>query len=100
MDRQIDQSMDPMIYRWINGSMDSLIGGPVEGRESQRECVYNIESEEHFSRYRAVPLTSQMMRNVNVNVNDDYCFTLSCKLVGRLPNIKRWKLSTANIPGR
>ena len=36
--------------------------------------------------------------HVNVNVNVDSCFTLSCELVGRLPNLKRWKLSTA--PGR
>ena len=26
--------------------MDQLIGGPVEGRESYRECVYDIESED------------------------------------------------------
>ena len=40
-----------------------------------------------------------MVRNVNVNVNVDFCFTLSCELVGRLPNLKRWKFSTAHIPG-
>ena len=27
-------------------------------------------------------------------------FTLSCELVGRLTNIKRWKLSNAHMPGR
>ena len=87
--------------RWIDGSMDQYIGGHVEGRESQRECVYKMESEEHFSRYRAVPLTSQMVRNVNVNVNVnvDSCFTLSCELVGRLPHLKRWKIPTAQMPG-
>ena len=62
--------------------------------------MYKIESEEIFSRYRAVPLTSWMVRNVNVNVNVDSCFTLSCKLARRLPNIKRWKLSTAHMSGR
>ena len=41
-----------------------------------------------------------MVRNVNVNVKVDSCFTLSCELFGRLPNIKRWKLSTAHMPGR
>ena len=34
--------MDP----WIDGLMDQLNGGSVEGRESQRECVYEIESED------------------------------------------------------
>ena len=55
---------------------------------------------QHLSRYRAVPLTLYMVCNVNVNVKVDYCFTISCELVGRLPNIKRWKLSTADMPGR
>ena len=70
---------------------------------------------EHLLRYRAVPLTSYMVRNVNVNVNNDLCFTLSCELVGwptilgfpvnlsgdrLLPNIKRWNFSTAHMPGR
>ena len=40
-----------------------------------------------------------IVHNVNVNVKIDSCFTLSCELVGRLPNLKRWKLSTAHIPG-
>ena len=42
-----------------------------------------------------------MVRNVNVivNINVDLCFTISCELVRRLPNIKRWKLSTAHMPG-
>ena len=47
-------SMDRCIDRWIDGSMDQLIGCPVEDRESKKECVYEIESEEFFSRYRAV----------------------------------------------
>ena len=34
--------------RWFDGSMDQLIGCPVEGRESQRECVCEIESEVSF----------------------------------------------------
>ena len=53
-----------------------------------------------------------MVRNVNVNV--DLCFSLSCKLFGRLAilgftvnllgdwlfrNIKRWKLSIAKVVG-
>ena len=40
-----------------------------------------------------------MVRHVNVNVNIDLCFTLSCELVGRLSNLKRWKLSTAHMLG-
>ena len=40
-----------------------------------------------------------MVRNVNLNVNVDSCFTISCELVGRLPNLKRWKLSTMHMPG-
>ena len=40
-----------------------------------------------------------MVRKVNVNVNVDLCFTLSCELVGRLQNIKRSKLYTAHTPG-
>ena len=42
----MDQFIDRCIDRWIDGSMDQLIGGHVEGRESQRECVYEIESED------------------------------------------------------
>ena len=55
---------------------------------------------QHLSRYRAVPMASYMVCNVNVNENVDSCFTLSYELVGRLPNIKRWKFSTAHMPGR
>ena len=55
---------------------------------------------QHLSRYRAVPLTSQMVCNVNVNEDVDFCFTLSCELVGRLPNLKCWKLSTVHMPER
>ena len=54
---------------------------------------------QQLSIYWDVPLISYMVRNVNVNVNVDLCFTLSCELVGRLPNLKRWKLSTAHMPG-
>ena len=32
--------------QWIDSSMDQLIGGPVEGSESYRECGYDIESED------------------------------------------------------
>ena len=53
---------------------------------------------QRLSRYQAVILIFYMMRNVNVNINIDLCFTLSCKLVRRLPNFKRWKLSTAHMP--
>ena len=35
-------------------------------------------------RYQGVPLTSQMVPNVNVNVNVDFCFRISCELGGRL----------------
>ena len=75
-------------------------GAPVEGRDSQRECVYEIESEDFVivggrSTFFEI---SQMVRNVNVKLNS--CFTLSCELVGRLPILKRWKLSTPHMPGR
>ena len=36
----------------------------------------------------------------NVNVNIYSCFILSCELVGWLPNLKCWKLSTAHMPRR
>ena len=29
--------------QWFDGLMDQLIGGPVEGRERDRECAYEIE---------------------------------------------------------
>ena len=37
---------------------------------------------EHLSRYQDVSLTSYMMHNVNVNVNNYLCFTLSCEAFG------------------
>ena len=40
-----------------------------------------------------------MVRTLNVDTNVDLCFMLSCELVRRLPNLKRWKFSTAHIPG-
>ena len=50
---------------------------------------------------RSTPLEIlYMVCNVNVNVKVDSCFTLSCELFGRLPNLKRPKLSTAHMPGR
>ena len=58
-----------------------------------------LVSGERLSRYQAMPLTSYMVHNVNVNINNDLCFTLSCEIVGRLPNLKRWKVSTAHMPG-
>ena len=42
----IDRSMYCLMDQWIDDSMDQFIGGPVEGRESQRECVNEIESED------------------------------------------------------
>ena len=61
-----------------------------------------IESEDFFIvGGRSTPFEiSEMVHNVNVNVKVDSCFTLSCEIVGRLPNLKRWKLSTAHMPGR
>ena len=54
-------------------------------------CCNNTESivssslaGQHLSRYPAVTLTSYMVRNINVNVNVDFFFTLFCELVGRL----------------
>ena len=32
------------MYQWIDSLMDQLIGGPVEGRESYIERVYEIDS--------------------------------------------------------
>ena len=49
-----------------------------------RIALFSVAGE-YILRYRAVPLTSQIVRNVNVNVNLDLCFTLfrlSCELVG------------------
>ena len=37
---------------------------------------------EHLLIYRAVTVTLYMVHNVNVNVKNDLCFTLSCELVG------------------
>ena len=60
-----------------------------------------IESEDLFIvGGRSTPFErSYMVLNINVNVKVDSCFTLSCELVGRLPNLKRWKFSTAHMPG-
>ena len=55
----------------------------------------NTNSKTHVD----VPLTSYMVRKVNVNVNVDLCFTFSCELVGRLHNLKRTKLYTVHMPG-
>ena len=35
---------DGSMVRWFDSSMDQLIGGPLEVRESYRECVYELES--------------------------------------------------------
>ena len=43
---------------------------------------------------------SEQRPHVNVDVNVDLCSALSCELVGILSNLKRWKLSTAHMPGR
>ena len=68
-------------------------------KQCGEDCVILVAGQ-HLSIYRAVPLTMYMERNVNVNVNVDLCCTLSCELFGRLPNLKRWKLSSAHMPGR
>ena len=46
---------------------------------------------EHLSRYRYVPLTSYMVRNVNVNVSNDLCFMRSCEISGWL-TISKYQL--------
>ena len=46
------------------------------------------------------PCQSEQWPHVNVDVSVDLCDTISCELVGRLKNLKRWKLSTAHMPGR
>ena len=108
---------------WINGlmeSMDGLIkwtknekirnsrnlerkererggdGGGGNGGRWEKTRLKNTTPKTHV----AVPLTSYMVSKVNVNVNVDLCFTLSCELVGRLQNLKRLKLYTAHMPGR
>ena len=48
--------------------------------------------------FRSVVIHCHVVRNINVTVNVDLCFTLFCELVGRLPNLKRWKFSTAHMP--
>ena len=60
-----------------------------------------IESEVSFIvGGRSTPFEiSYIVRNLNVNVKVDYCFTLSCELARRQPNLNRWKLSTAHMPG-
>ena len=63
-------------------------------------CHYRWQVNTHILRYRAVPLTSWMVHTLNVNVNIDLCFMLSCELVERLPNLKRCKLSTASLQER
>ena len=62
--------------------------------------MYEIEREDFvIIGGRSTPFEiSYMVRNVNVNVKIDYFFTISCELVGRLPNLNRWKLSTAHMP--
>ena len=64
--------------------------------------MYDIESEDFvIIGGRSTPFEiSYMVHNVNVNVKFDSCFNLSCELVGRLPNLKRCKLSTLHMPGR
>ena len=64
--------------------------------------MYEIESEDFvIISGRSTPFEiSQMVRNVNVNVIVDSCFTLSCELFGRLKNLKRWEFPTAHRPGR
>ena len=60
-----------------------------------------IESEDFFIvGGRSAPFEiSKMVCNINVNVKVDSCFTFSCEIVRRLPNLKRWKLSTTHMPG-
>ena len=102
IDRCIDRWIDGLMVRWFDGSMVRWINllEALQKAERVRECVCEIESEDFFIvGGRSTPFEiSQMVRNVNVKV--DSCFTLSCELVGRLPNLKRWKLSTADMPGR
>ena len=52
---------------------------------SARECGANL----------AVPIRTMTLCKCRY-----LCYMLSCKLVGRLSNLKRWKLSTAHMPGR
>ena len=47
MDLYTDRFIDGLVVRWFDGLMDQLIGGPVEGRKIQIECLYEIESEDY-----------------------------------------------------
>ena len=47
-DGMIDQLMYWCIDRWFDGLTDQLIEVHVEGRESYRDCVCEIESEDFF----------------------------------------------------
>ena len=50
--------------------------------------VSSSVSGEHLLIYQAVPLTSYMVNNVNVNIKHYLCFTISCELV-RWPTIAK-----------
>ena len=51
-----------------------------ESREVSKGIAVQEECSRCLGRYRAVSLTSQMLHNVNVNV--DFYIRLSCELVG------------------
>ena len=81
MDRLINQCID----LWIDGSMDQLIGGPVEGRESvcMRSRVRTaslLVIGQHLSRYLAVPL------EINAD-KEDFASCLACPFLAPFSSV-------------
>ena len=63
-------------------------------QESTFTFTFTLRTIYDISKGVDLPQTMKCKRKV------DSCFTLSCELVGRLPNLKRRKLSTPHMPGR
>ena len=70
----------------VGGEWRKMRGNAVKEHYSQNSCSCVI--------YLVDGAQSKCKRKF------DLCFTLSCELVGILPNLKSWKLSTAHMPGR
>ena len=64
--------------RSLSGSLNVTAGSGIWDSEGGATAGQQI------SKYQAVPLTLYMVHNINVNVNVDLCFNISCELVGRL----------------
>ena len=113
IDRWIDGSMDQLIDQWfdrwidgsINVSMDWWIDRSIDQwmpcrrqRELERVCVWDREWGLchywcQFNTFQDIKLCHwphRWSRNVNINVNNDLRFTLSCELV-RWPTIDKYQ---------